>query len=103
MMLDEARQRDGVGTVEPQVGEPVAAFELVQIVRERLLGRDILPPHHRVADHEAFARLRGSTRVAVIKPVVVAQVIGHAVVGARLEGLILLPEPWGRKHERHCA
>ena len=98
-MLDEPGQGDRMCPVEPQVGEPRAAFEFVEIVRERLLACHILAPHHRVADREELIRPRRHARVAVVEPVVVAQVVGHSVVRARLERLIPLPESWNRQDE----
>ena len=38
VVLDESRQGNRVGTVEPEVGESLLALELVEVMAERLLG-----------------------------------------------------------------
>ena len=42
---------------------------------------------------------RGRSRVAIVEPVVVAQVVRHAVVAVRPKRLVSLPEPWCCQNE----
>lgn len=77
---------------QAEIGEALPVGQLAEVVEEGLIPGDVLSPDDRVPHDEGVIAGRGHTRIAVVVPIVFAQIEWNVIVGFRSELLHAMPD-----------